>query len=159
MRLSLILALLLATATVPVTAETVSSIDLARKVAEQMAPREQMRGMMIATLAGTTTGRMIATKVGAEHAMELFKSATDQAVERHGAEWTDLLAAAYRETLSPVELQRASDAFERNDKVTMMPLMERVGPVMQQKATPLLRTASAEALRAAYEQAMKEPEN
>ena len=131
--------------------------DAAVIVAEQTAPREQMRGMVLATLSRTTTTAIIAKKLGDGRTSVLLAAETDRVVDLYGSEWAALLAAAYRETLDADELAKAQTAFQLRDRVAMMPLMERVGPVMQRKATPLLERASKEALLKAYEQMMKEP--
>ncbi|KQU53039.1 hypothetical protein ASG67_09325 [Sphingomonas sp. Leaf339] len=141
-----------ATAQSPAPHET----DAAITIAQAMAPREQLRGLILATLSRATTAAMIEGKLGREATSKLFATETAGAVDRHGDEWADLLAAAYRDTLTPVELATAQAAFRSGDRTAMAPLMQRVGPVMQERATPLLNKAVTEVLAAAYEKMGKE---
>jgi len=145
-----------ASAVTQATSLPVGSTDVAVTVAEAMAPREQMRGLILATMARTTTRAIIDKTLGNERATALLRAETDKVVDRYGAEWASLLASSYRETLTAEELGAAQSAFKTKDRAAMMPLMQRVGPVMQQKAAPLLQRASTEALAAAYDQMMKE---
>jgi hypothetical protein len=144
---------------VPATAQPPASskADTASAIAQAMAPREQMRGLVRATLSRTTTAAMIERKLGTDATSTLLAAETAKVVDRYGDEWSALLAAAYRDTLTPKELEDAQAAFRSGDRTAMVPLMQRVGPVMQQRATPLLNKAATEALAAAYERMSKEP--
>ena len=131
--------------------------DAASTVAQAMAPREQLRGLVLATLSRTTTAAIIERKLGPDATSTLFKAETAKVVDRYGDEWADLLAAAYRETLTQAELETAQGAFRSGDRAAMIPLMQRVGPLMQERATPLLQKAATEALATAYEKMGEEP--
>jgi hypothetical protein len=130
--------------------------DLALQVAEHMAPRQQMRNMMLSAIAPTTTFAIIKKKLGPLKSASLLSTEVNSAVDRYGDEWAGLLATSYREVLSVDELNQAESAFQNRDMGKMMPLTNRVAPVMQRKATPLLKRAASEALTAAYEKMMKE---
>lgn len=126
--------------------------DPAIEIARSLAPREQLRGFILMTLAKTTTGQIIARKLGAAEAEALFRAEAAKAVEKHGAQWEANLAAAWRETLTQSELETALRAARDRDAATLMPFMQRVGPVMQTNSTALLQQASLEAMTAAYAQ-------
>lgn len=144
-----VLALLLAT---PVVAQ---APDVAAQVAAAMAPRPMFASFVRRTLETTVTGQGIVAKLGRERADTLFDSETARVVDTYGTEWEANLAASYRETLTPAELATAQAAITTRDQATMMPLMQRVGPVMQAKSTPLLERASLDALNAVVAAAEK----
>lgn len=143
-------------AAVALTAPAVAQApDAAAQVAAAMAPRQQLASFVRRTLNATVTGRMIVDKVGRERADALFTAETARVVEKYGAEWEANLAASYRETLTPAELATGQAAIAAQDQAAMMPLMERVGPVMQAKSTKLLERASLDALNAVVAAAEK----
>lgn len=144
----LVAALILASA-------TAVAPDTAAQVAAAMAPREQLASFVRRTLDATVTGRMVVDKVGRERADALFAAETARVAGTYGAEWEANLAASYRETLSAAELATAQAAIAARDRAAMMPLMERVGPVMQAKSTRLLERASLDALNAVVAAAEK----
>ncbi|TRW14518.1 hypothetical protein [Glacieibacterium frigidum] len=142
-------------ATVMLPGATAVAPDAAAQVAAAMAPQQQLASFVRRTLDATVTGRMVVDKVGRERADALFAAETARVVEKYGAEWEANLAASYRETLNPAELATAQAAVAARDQAAMMPLMQRVGPVMQAKSTKLLERASLDALNAVVAAAEK----
>lgn len=129
--------------------------DAAAQVAAAMAPRQQLASFVRRTLDTTVTGSMIVNQVGRERADALFAAETTRVTEKYGAEWEANLAASYREALTPAELATAQTAVAARDGAAMMPLMQKVGPVMQAKSTKLLERASLDALNAVVAAAEK----
>ncbi|WP_093453993.1 hypothetical protein [Sphingomonas sp. YR710] len=132
-----------------------TTADLAHEVSASMAPREQMRAMVLAAISQSTTAAIIVKQIGQEKAASLIRDETGKVVDRYGPEWAENLASSYQAALTPQELQAAKQAFLNRDRAAIMPLMMKVGPIMQAKTEPLLKKAATEALAAAFEQVGK----
>ncbi len=131
-------------------------IDSADQIAAGMKPLDQMRSLLVRLAAVTTTGQIVLLKLGPEKGEALLSSEIDKVVIKYGEDWTHKLSSSYRETLSPEEQAAALTAIAARDQATMMPFMIRAGQVMQAKAEPLLQTAVAEVLQAAFEETMRQ---
>ena len=96
----------------------------------------------------TQTAAMVKARDGASGDQKLAK-AIDAAVKRHSAEWEENLVSSWQ-SLGAEEIGLACAALQKNDPRSFMPFAQRVGPQVQARNEPLLRSAAEEVLKTVW---------
>jgi hypothetical protein len=120
----------------------------AQGLVASMKPAEQFRSILTMAVGRTQTAAMVKARDGASGDQKLAQ-AIDAAVKRHSAEWEKNLVSSWQ-SLSATEIGQACTAMQKNDQRSFMPFAERVGPKVQSRNEPLLRSAAAEVLRTVW---------
>ena len=142
------LAVLIASA-IAIAAPAPAPADPAAEIARALTPRENLRTMILMTLDRGQALAPLAAKVGEPRADALLSDAAENSAYVYADQWERELAAAYREALSPDELQGALAAVRTQRLDQLAAIGPKVGPAFFRRAGGLLTRATAEAQRAA----------
>ena len=155
--LALLAALALAPPSIVFAQQQAATADKIPGIVQALRPRMQLRMMILRAVAVTTTGQMVVNKLGEAKASALFSAETDKVVAKYGDEWERNLGSAYREALTPDEIDQAARAAAVRDQAAMMPFMNKAGRLMEGRSTPLLQKSTAEVLVSSFESSNKAP--
>lgn len=120
----------------------------AQGLVEALKPREQFKSMLTMAVERTQTAGMVTARDGST-APKKLEQAIDEAVERHGDEWKRNLVLSWQ-TLSAAEVEQVCTALQERDQQTFTRFTRRVGPEVQSRNEPLLRSAAVEVLKAVW---------